>query len=65
MLNHCQQHFLFPPNRYGFLIDVKKVLEHLIEDNCNWPSVNLIISCRSKWYTGTTGVLAGHIAGKK
>ncbi len=34
----------FPPlNRHGFLIDVKKVLEHLIADNCNWPSVNLIL----------------------
>ncbi|KAM8892571.1 diacylglycerol O-acyltransferase 1-like isoform 1-T2 [Spinachia spinachia] len=27
---------------HGFLIDVKKVLEHLIEDNCNWPCVNRI-----------------------
>ncbi|XP_041795734.1 diacylglycerol O-acyltransferase 1-like [Chelmon rostratus] len=30
--------------QHGFLIDVKKVLEHLIEDNCNWPSVNLILA---------------------
>ncbi|XP_062419148.1 diacylglycerol O-acyltransferase 1-like [Pungitius pungitius] len=30
--------------QHGFLIDVKKVLEHLIEDNCNWPSVNLIVA---------------------
>ncbi|KAM8752007.1 diacylglycerol O-acyltransferase 1-like isoform 1-T1 [Acanthopagrus schlegelii] len=30
--------------QYGFLIDVKKVLEHLIEDNCNWPSVNLLLA---------------------
>ncbi|XP_026220548.1 diacylglycerol O-acyltransferase 1-like isoform X2 [Anabas testudineus] len=29
--------------QHGFLIDVKKVLEYLIEDNCNWPSVNLIL----------------------
>ncbi|XP_019125457.2 diacylglycerol O-acyltransferase 1 [Larimichthys crocea] len=30
--------------QHGYLIDVKKVLEHLIEDNCNWPSVNLILA---------------------
>ncbi|KAI3371719.1 hypothetical protein L3Q82_024282 [Scortum barcoo] len=30
--------------QHGFLIDVKKVLEHLIADNCNWPSVNLILA---------------------
>ncbi|XP_044212718.1 diacylglycerol O-acyltransferase 1-like [Thunnus albacares] len=30
--------------QHGFLIDVKKVLEHLIEDDCNWPSVNLILA---------------------
>ncbi|XP_070686692.1 diacylglycerol O-acyltransferase 1-like [Pempheris klunzingeri] len=30
--------------QHGFLIDVQKVLEHLIEDNCNWPSVNLILA---------------------
>ncbi|XP_038561804.1 diacylglycerol O-acyltransferase 1-like isoform X1 [Micropterus salmoides] len=30
--------------QHGFLIDVKKVMEHLIEDNCNWPSVNLILA---------------------
>ncbi|XP_068579299.1 diacylglycerol O-acyltransferase 1-like isoform X2 [Cebidichthys violaceus] len=28
--------------QHGFLIDVKKVLEHLIEDN--WPSVKLIVA---------------------
>lgn len=30
--------------QHGFLIDVKKVLGHLIEDNCNGPSVNLILA---------------------
>ncbi|XP_029993204.1 diacylglycerol O-acyltransferase 1-like [Sphaeramia orbicularis] len=30
--------------QHGFLIDVKKVLEHLLEENCNWPSVNLILA---------------------
>ncbi|KAM9754274.1 diacylglycerol O-acyltransferase 1-like isoform 1-T5 [Menidia menidia] len=30
--------------QHGFLIDGKKVLGHLIEDNCNWPSVNLILA---------------------
>ncbi|KAM7396318.1 hypothetical protein PAMP_019364 [Pampus punctatissimus] len=31
--------------QHGFLIDVKKVLEHLsLENNCNWPSVNLILA---------------------
>ncbi|XP_029951241.1 diacylglycerol O-acyltransferase 1-like [Salarias fasciatus] len=30
--------------QYGFLIDVKKVLGHMIEDNCNWPSVNLLLA---------------------
>ncbi|XP_023253098.1 diacylglycerol O-acyltransferase 1-like isoform X1 [Seriola lalandi dorsalis] len=29
--------------QHGFLIDVKKVFQHLIEDNCNWPSVSLIL----------------------
>ncbi|KAM7002553.1 diacylglycerol O-acyltransferase 1-like [Tautogolabrus adspersus] len=33
--------------QHGFLIDVKKVLEHLIEDNCNWPSVNLILAANT------------------
>ncbi|XP_042352002.1 diacylglycerol O-acyltransferase 1-like [Plectropomus leopardus] len=33
--------------QHGFLIDVKKVLEHLIEDNCNWPSVNLILAANA------------------
>ena len=30
-------------DRHGFLIDIKKVFGHLIEDNCNWPSVNLML----------------------
>ncbi|KAF7644688.1 hypothetical protein LDENG_00217620, partial [Lucifuga dentata] len=30
--------------QHGFLIDVKKVLEYLVEDNCHWPSVNLILA---------------------
>ncbi|KAM7414063.1 hypothetical protein PAMA_019061 [Pampus argenteus] len=31
--------------QHGFLIDVKKVLEHLsLENNCSWPSVNLILA---------------------
>ncbi|XP_069019585.1 diacylglycerol O-acyltransferase 1-like [Embiotoca jacksoni] len=30
--------------QHGFLIDVRKVLGHLIEDNCNRPSVNLIVA---------------------
>ncbi|XP_071767378.1 diacylglycerol O-acyltransferase 1-like [Centroberyx gerrardi] len=30
--------------QHGFLIDVKKVLEHLVEDNYNWPSVKLILA---------------------
>ncbi|XP_050929591.1 diacylglycerol O-acyltransferase 1 isoform X2 [Lates calcarifer] len=29
--------------QHGFLIDVKKVWQHLIEENCNWPSVNLVL----------------------
>ncbi|XP_071345658.1 diacylglycerol O-acyltransferase 1-like isoform X1 [Trachinotus anak] len=29
--------------QHGFLIDVKKVFQHLIEDNCNWPCVSLIL----------------------
>lgn len=33
---------LFLLNRHGFLVDVKKVLEHLMED-CNWPSINLLL----------------------
>ncbi|CDQ63114.1 unnamed protein product [Oncorhynchus mykiss] len=31
-------------NRHGFLIDLRKVLEHLMEDHYNWPSVNLILA---------------------
>ncbi|XP_038872802.1 diacylglycerol O-acyltransferase 1-like [Salvelinus namaycush] len=30
--------------QHGFLIDLRKVLEHLMEDNYNWPSVNLILA---------------------
>ncbi|XP_075996457.1 diacylglycerol O-acyltransferase 1-like [Genypterus blacodes] len=30
--------------QHGFLIDVTKVLEHLVEDNCSWPSVYLILA---------------------
>ncbi|XP_072242648.1 diacylglycerol O-acyltransferase 1-like [Leuresthes tenuis] len=30
--------------QHGFLIDIKKVFGHLIEDNCNWPSVYLILA---------------------
>ncbi|XP_008295031.1 diacylglycerol O-acyltransferase 1-like [Stegastes partitus] len=30
--------------QHGFLIDVKKVLGHLIEDNCIWPPVNLVMA---------------------
>ncbi|XP_030586435.1 diacylglycerol O-acyltransferase 1-like [Archocentrus centrarchus] len=30
--------------QYGFLIDVQKVWGHLIEDNCNWSSVVLILA---------------------
>uniref|UniRef100_A0A1A8CV94 O-acyltransferase n=2 Tax=Nothobranchius kadleci TaxID=1051664 RepID=A0A1A8CV94_NOTKA len=30
--------------QHGFLIDVRKVLGHLIEDSCNWPSVNLLLA---------------------
>lgn len=42
--------YFFPlHNRHGFLIDVKKVLGHLIEDNCNWPSVILILG-ENHWY---------------
>ncbi|XP_039892430.1 diacylglycerol O-acyltransferase 1-like [Simochromis diagramma] len=33
--------------QHGFLIDVKKVLGHLIEDNCNWPSVILILAANT------------------
>ncbi|XP_075875410.1 diacylglycerol O-acyltransferase 1-like [Nelusetta ayraudi] len=29
--------------QHGFLVDVKKVLEHLTED-CNWPSINLLLA---------------------
>ncbi|XP_047452687.1 diacylglycerol O-acyltransferase 1-like [Mugil cephalus] len=29
--------------QHGFLIDVRKVLGHLMEDNCTWPSVVLIL----------------------
>ncbi|XP_061577231.1 diacylglycerol O-acyltransferase 1-like isoform X1 [Cololabis saira] len=30
--------------QHGFLIDVNKVVGHLIEDNCNWPSAILILT---------------------
>ncbi|XP_029909249.1 diacylglycerol O-acyltransferase 1-like [Myripristis murdjan] len=30
--------------QHGFLIDVKKVLEHLVEDSYSWPSVKLIMA---------------------
>ncbi|CAB1323314.1 unnamed protein product [Coregonus sp. 'balchen'] len=30
--------------QHGFLIDLRKVLEHLMEDNYNWPSVNMILA---------------------
>ncbi|XP_067091229.1 diacylglycerol O-acyltransferase 1-like [Osmerus mordax] len=30
--------------QHGFLIDLRKVLEHLMQDNYNWPSVNLILA---------------------
>ncbi|XP_047237539.1 diacylglycerol O-acyltransferase 1-like isoform X2 [Girardinichthys multiradiatus] len=30
--------------QHGFLIDVRKILGHLIEDSFNWPSVNLILA---------------------
>lgn len=30
-------------NRHGFLIDLRKVLEHLMENNYNWPSVYMIL----------------------
>ncbi|XP_036961812.1 diacylglycerol O-acyltransferase 1-like isoform X2 [Acanthopagrus latus] len=44
--------------QYGFLIDVKKVLEHLIEDNCNWPSVNLLLGGAffSLWFYTALGM---------
>ncbi|TKS73076.1 Diacylglycerol O-acyltransferase 1 [Collichthys lucidus] len=44
--------------QHGYLIDVKKVLEHLIEDNCNWPSVNLILGGAffSLWFYTVLGM---------
>lgn len=42
LLNSSLRCFFLLINRHGFLVDVKKVLEHLIED-CNWPSLNLIL----------------------
>ncbi|XP_048829656.1 diacylglycerol O-acyltransferase 1-like isoform X1 [Brienomyrus brachyistius] len=30
--------------QHGFLIDLRKVLEHLMEDNYNWPSVYMILA---------------------
>ncbi|XP_073328907.1 diacylglycerol O-acyltransferase 1-like [Pagrus major] len=44
--------------QHGFLIDVKKVLEHLIEDNCNWPSVNLLLGGAffSLWFYTALGM---------
>uniref|UniRef100_A0A8C6MIX4 diacylglycerol O-acyltransferase n=1 Tax=Nothobranchius furzeri TaxID=105023 RepID=A0A8C6MIX4_NOTFU len=40
-IHHHHHHH--PHYRHGFLIDVRKVLGHLIEDSCNWPSVNLLL----------------------
>uniref|UniRef100_A0A3P8NRE4 diacylglycerol O-acyltransferase n=1 Tax=Astatotilapia calliptera TaxID=8154 RepID=A0A3P8NRE4_ASTCA len=63
--------YLFPlHNRHGFLIDVKKVLGHLIEDNCNWPSVILILGenhwggddvTASHWYCRFVGLQDFHV----
>ncbi|XP_056454833.1 diacylglycerol O-acyltransferase 1-like isoform X1 [Gadus chalcogrammus] len=30
--------------QHGFLIDLKKIMEHLTENNLNWPSLNLILA---------------------
>ncbi|XP_066569979.1 diacylglycerol O-acyltransferase 1 [Amia ocellicauda] len=30
--------------QHGFLVDLRKVIQHLVEDNYNWPSVYLILA---------------------
>ncbi|KAM6946379.1 diacylglycerol O-acyltransferase 1-like [Aplochiton taeniatus] len=30
--------------QHGFLVDLRKVLEHLIEDNYSWPSIHLLLA---------------------
>ncbi|KAM4619188.1 diacylglycerol O-acyltransferase 1-like [Polymixia lowei] len=33
--------------QHGFLIDLKKILEHLLENDYNWPSVNLLLAANT------------------